>query len=308
MKILDIIVLFAAVFTLVFGIYAFLSLSVPGEKVEYKTTSPSSSNDLSAALYSSAQFYPNMRFQNKEISYTIGSACDEKKKKNVQEAFSILSQETMLSFSESPNGEIDILCSQVSPESGEEGHFVAGEGGPSEIINATKYYIILKGKVSLYRDEKCKTPNIALHEILHALGFDHNTNENSIMYPVTSCNQEFDSYIAQEINRLYAISSDPDLVVERVNANRTGRYMYFKAIVANYGLKDAGEAKLVVFVDGENIKEFDLGLIQIGTKKSIEVTNLRMPAESENITFSAFTNQSKELSYENNNLKLVVVK
>ncbi len=306
MKVLDIIVLIAAVILLVFGSYVFLTLKFPSEILEYKVSNPSSNGMFSTSLSSNFMFYPNMRYQNSEISYRIESACGENKRKSVQEAFSILSERTILSFKEAENGEIDILCSQIAPEVGQEDHFIAGEGGPAEIVNVTRYNIILKGKISLYRDEKCDDPYIALHEILHSLGFDHNNNENSIMYSITSCNQELDSYIIEEIRRLYSILSLPDVVMEKVEANKTGRYLSFKAVVANYGLKDAKNAKLSVLVGGEVVDEFDLEDIQLGTKKSIEVTNLRVPRNSSNIIFSALISDGNELSYENNKLELVL--
>ena len=34
----------------------------------------------------------------------------------------------------------------------EEGFFVAGEGGPSEVINTSLYGVIFKGKVSFFRE------------------------------------------------------------------------------------------------------------------------------------------------------------
>ena len=112
-------------------------------------------------------------------------------------------------------------CSDITPEPTQKDHFVAGEGGPTLVINTTVYAIILEGKIALYRHEICDEPQIALHELLHALGFDHNSNSKSIMYPITNCAQELDDYIVQTINQLYSVPSRGDLLIEEIDANKS---------------------------------------------------------------------------------------
>ena len=203
--------------------------------------------------------------------------------------------------------QIEILCSDVAPAAEEKNHFVAGEGGPTRIINASAYYVILGGKVSLYRSETCDEPKVALHEVLHALGFDHNQNPESIMYPVTNCRQHLDQYIIDTIDDLYKADSLPDLSIVDVSASKGGRYLFFDIGVANYGLRDASAVNLTVLADGNEVRSFDLQGITIGTKKVFSVQNLRIPTGTQHVSFRVETTDgSKELSYTNNREDLTV--
>jgi len=255
------------------------------------------------------QFYNNMRYPDKSISYSISDRCDEDRGKDAIEAFQILESKTILSFYQDQNSpQISILCSNLVPEASEKNHFVAGEGGPSEVINLTNYAVIFSGKVSLfsgYEKTKCDKPNVALHEILHALGFDHNSNQNSIMYPISSCDQEIDSYLVEEINKLYSVPSATDLVLEKVDLSKKGRYINFKASISNLGFKNSEGAVLVISNEGKIIKEFELESIDIGVRKLLEVENVVIPLDSESLTFSVETEET-EITKNNNKAEIVL--
>lgn len=234
-----------------------------------------------------SQFYPNIRFSNKIISYEIESACSLEKREEVERAFDILSDNTVLMFREViDKPEISILCSNIAPKPEQKNHFIAGEGGPTVIINTSLYSVIFKAQVSLYRTEKCSTPNVAIHEILHALGFEHINNEKDILYPVTNCDQKVGEETIKEINSLYAVDSAPDLSIEKVSANRSRFYLNFDISVSNLGLKKSKPVFLKVYSDGELVKVFeDLGEIEVGVSKSLFVQNIKVPARVGNITF-----------------------
>ncbi|HLC31762.1 MAG TPA: matrixin family metalloprotease [Candidatus Nanoarchaeia archaeon] len=270
--------------------------SSPGEFASYSFSENQSNGGL--------QFYPTMRYKDSVISYSFESACGEQKKTDVVGAFSLLSERTSLEFRElSRGGEISFLCSKLAPEASQPRHFVAGEGGPREIVNTTQFAVILSGRVSLFRTDSCDEPVIALHEILHALGFDHQQDKMSVLYPVTDCKQELKEEIVQEINRLYAFPSEPDLVIEEVSANKTGRYISFIVSVGNQGLQDASPATLELIVRGEMIKEFTLGSLALGTKKHLTVQNVRIPSDTTHIAFK-ISSSGSELSSSNNQVSL----
>ncbi len=296
MKFLDFLILLLLLILFGLGTYVFW-LNYPGDSLQYKEYKFNASN---AVYPSGVQFYSNMRYKDRVISYSISESCDLSKRNDVEEAFLIISDKSVLEFErKNSEGEIKILCSDIAPKPDEERHFVAGEGGPSEIINTSNYAVIFSGKVSLYRENECNNPNIALHEILHALGFDHNNNQRSIMYPITECNQEIDNYIIEEINRLYEIDSKPDLFIERAFVNRSGRYLNFEISIGNFGLRDSHDARLVIYADGEFVKDFNLEEIEIGTRKIWTVENLRIPRNAETISF-VIEGKEPELEAENN--------
>ncbi|NCO11055.1 hypothetical protein CO038_02645 [Candidatus Pacearchaeota archaeon CG_4_9_14_0_2_um_filter_39_13] len=306
----------------------FLYQNLPGEIQELKPINGGSGNEnlggefFTDSNYSvSRQFYPNMRFPDKEISYHLSPDCDPERESDVLEAFSILEAETVLSFQESQENEaqIRILCSDIAPEPEDEGHFIAGEGGPSEIVNTSLYSVIFTGKMSLFRQDKCETTHVALHEVLHVLGFEHNNNPKSILYPTLDCEQELDQYLIDEINELYSREGLADLKIKEVDATKSGRYLNFKIRVVNQGLKKVNGAKLKVYGDGEIIEFRDsetdrdlpylnLGEVEVGTTKIFTVDNARLSGRGvEEIVFVVDEDNEIEELFENNNrIKLIV--
>jgi len=253
------------------------------------------------------QFYRNMRYRDKRISYSIEDSCNLGKISDAENAFSVLGEKTVLEFRRVDSGaDIEIFCSELAPTVEEKSHFIAGEGGPSEVITSGEYSVIFLGKVSLFRIDRCDRPQIAIHEILHALGFDHNANESSILYPVTDCKQEIDDYIIEKINSLYLVKPEADLVIVSANAKKVGRYLDFEIAISNFGLKDAGKSKLEVVFDNEPVREFELEDLKIGTERTLDVENVRLPFRSgENIGF-VVEYEGEELSKANNIIVLSV--
>lgn len=253
----------------------------------------------------SKQFYPGMRFPEKKIAYNFADECDIRKKTNVRTAFSILDERTTLSFYESLEKGISVLCSKSAPKSEDSSHFIAGEGGPTKILNASTFYIIEGARIELFREERCENPNIALHEILHALGFDHNNNDVSIMYPVTSCKQEIDDSIINTINYLYNIESLPDMAISKINLNKTGRYMNFQITLNNYGLADYKDSILKVYADEEKIEEFEITNIELGHAKIFTATNVKAGGSTKVVRFEIVSkNNQRELRKDNNSVSI----
>ncbi len=306
MRFLDFLILILLLFILGIGVVLLWTNipNLPGQKVQQQEFNLDKKDlDFGKGI----QFYPRMRYKNRTISYTISDSCDSVKRKDIEKAFSILDQQTILNFKSISDGEISVLCSDIAPEPKEEGHFIAGEGGPSEIINTSNYAVILSGKVSFYRrTAECVRPNVALHEILHALGFDHNKNKESIMYPVTECGQILDGYIIDKINELYSVDSAPDLVIEKIKATKTGRYLGFEIAIGNFGLQNSLNSSLIVYSDETEVKTFYLENIDIGTRKILKVDNLRGPLTTDRLIFEVKSNEN-ELDKDNNIARMKLV-
>ena len=303
MKILDVLIMIVLFIILIFGAYL-LWLNFPTSSIEFEQYKANISEEFPEK---SSQFYTNMRYPTDNIGYTFASRCGERKREDVKKAVERLETETILKFHEaSSNTQILITCSQDAPEPEQEGHFVAGEGGPTLIINASRYSVILGGKVSLFRADKCDKPQIATHEILHALGFDHNSNEKSIMYPITNCDQEIDQHIVEEIRRLYSQKAAGDLLIESVDAEKSGPYLGFEITIANFGLKEISQSSLKLFAEDSEIREFEVGTLDIGSKKTLTIKNLRVPRDTERIKFSIVTPE-EEISKNNNEASLRIV-
>lgn len=255
------------------------------------------------SFYSGSQFYPNMRFNHKDIGYKIGKECNDDKKRRVRQAMEKLSNVTPLTFY---SGEEEILveCEEREEEIDEE-YFIAGEGGPVKIVNTTQFYIIEEGKILLYYEEsKCHNYNVELHELLHVLGFKHSKNKNSIMYNTTSCYQGLTKDIINDLNDLYSIPELPDLEFTKVNASKIGSRLNFNIEVRNQGLTEIEGVNLELWLD-EKYKEFDLKDIDYGEGKIFEAKNVKLPSRKINsITFKLVGGE--ELNLNNNVAKLEI--
>ena len=250
-----------------------------------------------------------MRYPDRIISYHISESCSESKSDSMKEAFDIIESKTVLKFNpvSKTNSQINILCADVSSEPGQEDYFVAGEGGPSRVIDSKRYSVI-EGKIALYREGTCNNANVATHELLHALGFDHNNKAKSILYPTLKCNQVIDPEIIDSINSLYSVNSLPDLLFSTINATKAGRYLNFHMEVLNQGLVPTNNVSVGIYADNVFVESFDLNTISIGSKKIIDVENLRISLNTQSIKFKIdYKNEISEISEDNNELTLRLV-
>lgn len=290
------------------GATYFLYINLPGEVIEFKPVEPASNESAVVSYSGSKQFYENMRYSEKTITYTLEAACDENKKQNAIEAFDIIEQSTVLDFEQlEQGGQIIIACSEIAPEPSERNYFVAGEGGPTEIVDSQLYAVILSGKISLFREEKCERPIIAIHEILHALGFDHSDNPRSVLYPTLNCNQQIEESTIDEINKIYSVQGLADLKIEEIEASKSGPYLTFRIEVLNQGLRKAENVMLSVYSEGEVRSDFELGDIDVGTRKVLTVENSRIPRGATEVTLVVDReNAIDEINQNNNEVKLVL--
>jgi hypothetical protein len=221
---------------------------------------------------SNMQFYPNMRFGSKYISYKIED-CNIRKTEEMIYAFDILENVTVLEFYPvSEDEDLTVTCDEKTRY--ERGLYIAGEGGPTKVIRSGKYYLILHGNILLLRSSECERPNIAIHELLHTLGFTHSSNENNIMYNFTNCKQTIGDNIPKLINELYEIPSYPDLFFENVSADMHGRYLNMNMSIRNGGLGESRDSLIFIKMGDSILKEVELKSLNIGDGRSISISNI----------------------------------
>jgi hypothetical protein len=259
---------------LVVGLLVFYWI-VPAEKFSFSIVDNQNSNfSVNSSASEEMQFYPNMRYQSSNISYRIDSRmCTLQKLSDIKTALGTVGNLTVLNFYPvDSNEELSVTCSSEVVVNKD--FFVAGEGGPVNITKTDNFNVIFNGKVLLLRDSKCATPNVAIHEVLHALGFKHSGNPNNIMYEITDCGQVIGDDIPKLINELYAAPAEPDLAFDDVSANIEGRRLNANISIRNNGLQKSGDAKLVIYADGKKIKEEDIAPIGVGYGLKIFFTNV----------------------------------
>ncbi len=279
----------------------------PFGTINFGSNAPKHSNFSLINETRGMQFYSNMRFQDKRISYSIED-CTLQKEQDMKQAFDIVQNSTSLEFYETnTNEEIFVTCDSKAKIS-DSGLFIAGEGGPTNITVTENFNIITTGTILLYKDSRCERPNIAIHELLHALGFDHSSNQNNIMYNVSKCKQVMSQDIIELINELYSYPVQPDLSFENVSATMQGRFLDFNLTVRNNGLIISEEATIVIYGDDKVIKEFEIKAIDFGKGSMITSTNNRVL----NIGYDSlrfFINTSfEELNKDNNEIILDIKK
>jgi len=296
-------------FSFLFILFVVVSLViywfVPFKTIEFGIQSGGSNFTL-GNYDSEMQFYKNMRFPNKEISYKIED-CTLQKQDDMKGAFEIMSDLTTLNFYVvGSNEEISITCDSKTKIEG--GMFIAGEGGPTNVTQSEKFNVISHGKILLIRDSKCERPNVALHELLHVLGFDHSSNINNIMYNVSKCDQTIGEDIPELLNNLYSIPSYPDLSFENVSAVMNGRYLDINMVVRNMGLKDSQDSELLLYAGDKLVKEINLEPIDIGSGRMVFLSNLLINKISVDELKVIIDYSFDELDKENNEIILKIKK
>ena len=277
------------------------------------------------------QFYPNIKFNHNNITYSLDPDCSTEKVDRMLKAFDEISTEVgVINFSQvdsnpdqgeinvSPEtsnptqttqgfADIEISCSGSGVSSMNKDYFVAGEGGAKEVVLAGRYNVIKGGMILLYDDQKnsikCDEPKVEIHELMHVLGFNHSTSEGSLMYPLLkSCNQRLDTSIINELKRLYSQDNLPDLYFENVSIIKKGRYVDFNLTIKNSGDVDAPDVSYSIFDDNESVESHDIGNISYGAGIVVQMENLKLirlnPSE---ISFVIDSNNSiDELDKKNN--------
>src|SRR3989339_58791 len=187
-----------------------------------------------------------------------------------------------------------------------EGLFIAGEGGPTNITQTENFNVILNGQILLIRESTCHYPNIALHELLHALGFDHSQNQNNIMYNITNCDQTIGEDIITLINELYSYPQYTDLAIENVSAYMHGRYLDTTINVRNNGLKESENTTILIYANNKIVNEIPIGTLDIGYGLSISMNNTWISVINVKTLDFLINSNSEELQKNNNKIRLEI--
>lgn len=282
----------------------FLYWFIPFQQFEF-TSNNGNSNFSLYNFGEEVQFYENMRFPDKKISYKI-SDCTMQKRNEMLNAFDIISNETVLEFFFlEENEEITISCD--SNNRLERGLFIAGEGGPTNITVTNNFNVISKGNIILIKPSDCPRPNIALHELLHVLGFNHSENKNNVLYPISDCGQTLGD-IPNLINEIYAVPNYSDLIIEKASVLMKGKYLDINMTIRNHGLVASENAEVIISTGDTIIKKIDLGPLKVGYGIGSTLTNIWVPKLNIKEVDFFINSNFNELDKENNKRVLKIKK
>ncbi|MFH1503215.1 MAG: CARDB domain-containing protein [Candidatus Diapherotrites archaeon] len=294
---------FAIILLFLLAIYWF----VPFNTTKFNSGPINYNFSLNASNNTELQFYPNLRFSSPEISYRIYE-CPLQRQYDMETAFNIIQEKTILSFYSVEYGEeIFVTCQDENVMGREKQFFIAGEGGPTNITVSGDFNIIYAGEVLLIKDSGCERPNIAIHELLHALGFDHSQNPNNIMYEFSRCDQTISEDMIDFINKIYSVPTEPDLTFQEVNAFMNGKYLNANFSIRNNGLIYSGESKVIIVADGKKIKEIEISPLDAGEGMKISLSVWIAQINVKEIEF-IIENDFFELDKTNNNVSLEIKK
>ena len=158
------------------------------------------------------------------------------------------------------------------------------------------------------KDSDCEKPNIAIHELLHVLGFDHSENPKNIMYEISRCDQTIGDDIIVFINEIYSIPSYSDLLFENASASMHGKYLDINFSIRNNGLKDSEESVVKIIADGKEVEEIEIPSIEIGYGRKVSIVNIWIKQiDVKNIEF-IIESDFEELDKSNNKVSFEIKK
>jgi hypothetical protein len=303
-----VIFLFLVLLILVGGIFCLFYLSYFSEPEFFNYSSKdffyndSLIEDSSRDFPNGTLIYPNIRFQDKTISYFIDESCEDYRRLDVEKGFDFLSEKTILDFQQKDFGDIGVYCSDEIIKSDEK-HYIVGESKPDYIVDNGYYQIIYNGTIWLYVEDSCDEPLIAIHEILHVLGFKHSSNKKSIMYPTSNCNQEVTQEIIDKIEEIYLDPSLSDLVFQNLTFEKKGFYIDFEAVIINRGLTESSNTNFSIYADNKLIKNYVLENFDVGVGKILSVSNVKIPWNVEKLSFVIDSSNIVDEIDETNNVR-----
>jgi hypothetical protein len=251
------------------------------------------------------QTQKDIRFKDSTISYFISPNCSREKYQRIHYAFRIIENVTkIIKFEETPNEDSELMIECLEERYETERELIAGEGGPLEVINSTKYPLILKSKVILRSNSKCSYPILELHELLHVLGFGHLKDYNKILYPYLNCKQRLDPELGKIIREIYSIPSLPELVISSLNIEKKENYLDVYFDVDNRGLHIAENISVQLYTDGKFIKEFEIGNLKEGTGRKLQAKNIHLESGYYKKVLLKIIFTGEEYNKENNEARL----
>lgn len=296
------------IFILAVGGLLYFYWFMPFSDIEYITKPEYRGNsNFSLSGTNVLQFYENLRYPSERISYRIDDVCSLQKKADMEWAFETIENLTILDFYPViTDEEIFVTCEDKIKT--DERFFVAGEGGPTNITITENFNVILHGGILLLRESECEKPNVAIHELLHALGYDHSQNPNNIMYNISKCHQTIGDDITKSIDEIYSVESKYDLSFENVSASMDGRYLNVNATIRNNGLKISDYATMKIYADEKFQKEIELEPMQIGFGTTLSFKNIFVSSLNVKEVKILIETNTEELSKTNNEIILEIKK
>ena len=203
---------------MIFLVSSLIILFIINNKINFEDYSSSITNNLLSEVQQNSileeRVKSNFYWNHMPITYKIENekACGKIQLSRIKWAFQKIEEETLrsVSFKEADNKEdITISCYAYAP-SPQIGYITFANTEVTEVANDK----ISKAKIKFYNASNSKRsggcvdyPDVEIHEILHAFGYSHQDNPDSIMYKKTrNCRMDLfkiDNWIISELKNIY---------------------------------------------------------------------------------------------------------
>ncbi len=212
------------------------------------------------------------RFNSTDISYSISKNCSRSQTVNAVKAFDIINNVTILNFYKKEFNE-DIYVECLDPNKTIEQNNILAEGGPDKYMEINDIKVIQHGIVKLYDDEDCNKPITVMHEIFHVLSYEHSSDVDDIMYPISYCDQRINDYLIEDIHKTYNGSLYPDLTYQFIFLSPHNNFIDIDVEIINDGYVTA--ENIIFYIDSKSLNRVvDIGIIKSKEGKKIKLRNL----------------------------------